>query len=358
MTAQHEPATDEGVLDPWVVEWMAENPERATPLDDLPPELLELARGPVGFPPTREISTITDDDVDGVPIRVYQGEGAPSGLVVYFHGGGYVIGSIGLMDNVARELAHGAGAVVVSVGYRLAPEDPYPAGLDDCERVTRWALARSEQFGLSPRSVAVAGESAGGNLAAAVALRRRDAGDAPLAGQVLIYPQLSGTTTYPSAVEFDGLVISRAVGAKYWEAYSGGRDLDEDPYAVPLSATHLSGLPPALVVLGGCDMLRDEGRAVRGPPARGRCGGRRGLLHGATARLRQLRLPRREPGVRPHRHLAPSGLRAVGLSATSRTRPPGSGIARRRRRGGACRGTGRRAGPPSPRRPRGGRPRR
>jgi acetyl esterase len=261
MTSQSERVADEGVLDPWVVEWMAANPERATPLDDLPPELLELARGPVGFPSTREIATVTDDDVDGVPIRIYQGTGAPTGLIVYFHGGGYVMGSIGVMDNVARELAHGTGAVVVSVGYRLAPEDPYPAGLDDCERVTRWAFANAERFDVSPHAVAVAGESAGGNLAAAVALRRRDMGDAALAGQVLIYPQLSGTTIYPSAEEFDGLVVSRAIGAKYWEAYSGGRDLDDDPYAVPLSATRLDGLPPALVVLGGCDMLRDEGRA-------------------------------------------------------------------------------------------------
>ena len=189
--------------------------------------------------------------------------GAPTGLVVYFHGGGHVLGSIGLMDNVARELAHGSGAVVVSVGYRLAPEDPYPAGLDDCELVTRWAFANAERFGVSSRAVAVAGESAGGNLAAAVALRLRDAddGDATLAGQVLVYPVLAGSVTYPSAVEFDGLVISREVGAKYREAYSGGRDLDDDPYAFPLSATHLGGLPPALVVLAGCDMLRDEGRA-------------------------------------------------------------------------------------------------
>ena len=116
---------------------------------------------------------------------------------MYFHGGGYVLGSIGLMDNVARELAHGSGAVVVSVGYRLAPEDPYPAGLDDCERVTRWAFANAERFGVSPQAVAVAGESAGGNLAAAVALRLRDAGDASLAGQVLIYPQVSGHDDVP-----------------------------------------------------------------------------------------------------------------------------------------------------------------
>ena len=261
MTLPDEPVTDEGVLDPWVVEWMAANPGMATPMDDFSPEVLELARGPVGFPPTLELATITDGDVDGVPIRIYQGDGAPTGLVVYFHGGGYVLGSIGLMDNVTRELAHGAGAVVVSVGYRLAPEDPYPAGLDDCERVTRWAFANAGRFGVSPEKVVVAGESAGGNLAAAVALRLHDAGDVRLAGQVLIYPQVSGTTTYPSAVEFDGLVISLTVGAKYWAAYSAGRDLDDDPYPVPLTAKDLGGLPPAVVVLGGCDMLRDEGRA-------------------------------------------------------------------------------------------------
>lgn len=253
--------TDEGVLDPWVAEWMAANPAMAAPMEDLLPEILELARGPFGAPPTRELATVTDDTVEGVPVRIYRGDGSPTGLVVYFHGGGYVLGSIGLMDNVARELAYASGAVVVSVGYRLAPEDPYPAGLDDCERVTRWAFANAEQFGASPRSTAVSGESAGGNLAAAVALRLRDAGDLALAGQVLIYPQVSGTTTYPSAVEFDGLVIGRAIGQKYWAAYSGGRDLDADPYAVPLCAKSLAGLPPALVVLGGCDMLRDEGRA-------------------------------------------------------------------------------------------------
>lgn len=261
MSTHEEPAPDEGVLDPWVTDWMAANPGMATPMDDLLPEILELARGPVGAPPTVEIASVTDDTVDGVPIRFYRGETAPTGLVVYFHGGGYVLGSIGLMDNVARGIAHGSGAVVVSVGYRLAPEDPYPAGLDDCEHVTRWAMANAEQFDVTSGSLVVAGESAGGNLAAAVALRLRDAGDVPLAGQVLVYPQVSGTTTYPSEVEFDGLVIGRAIGEKYWAAYSGGRDLDRDPYAVPLSAETLRGLPPALVVLGGCDMLRDEGRA-------------------------------------------------------------------------------------------------
>ncbi len=252
---------DEGVIDPWVSAWMAANPERATPFDDWTPELLELARSPMGPPPTREMAEVSDQSVDGVPVRVYRGEGRPTGVIAYFHGGGFMIGSIGLMDGVARELAHASSAVVVSVGYRLAPEHPYPAGLDDCEAVTRWAFKHAEQLGASPQQVLVAGESAGGNLAAAVALKLRDAGHQPLAGQVLIYPAVAGSAVYPSAEEFDGLVISRRGGGRFWAAYSGGRDLDGDPYAAPLNAPTLEGLPPALVVLGGCDLLRDEGRA-------------------------------------------------------------------------------------------------
>jgi acetyl esterase len=255
---------DEGVLDPWVIEWMQANPERSTPFEELVPEILELARGPFGFPVTREIARVDDDVVDGVPVRIYRGDGPPTGVVVYFHGGGFVIGSIGLMDNVARELTHSTGAVVVSVGYRLAPEDPYPAGLDDCLTVTRWAIANAVGFDAAPSSVVVAGESAGGNLAAAVALRFLDEGDRSLAGQVLLYPGVGGSRMFPSKQQFDGLVISLKAGEMYWGAYSGGRDLDDDPCAAPLSAPSLVGLPPALVVLGGCDMLRDEGRAYAG----------------------------------------------------------------------------------------------
>jgi acetyl esterase len=255
------PTSDEGVLDPWVVEWMAANPERATPFADLVPELLELARGDYGPQLTQEIDHVVDDRVGDVPIRIYRNDGAPTGLVVYFHGGGHVMGSIGVMDGVAREIAHASGAVVVSVGYRLAPEDPYPAPVDDCTAVTSWALAESGRFGLPPSAVAVAGESAGGTMAAAVALRLRDAGGAAPAGQVLIYPAVAGSRILPSREEFSGLVISLEAGEAFWAAYSGGRDLDDDPYAAPLSAPSLAGLPPALVILGGCDMLRDEGRA-------------------------------------------------------------------------------------------------
>jgi len=162
------------------------------------------------------------------------------------------------MDNVARELAHASGAVVVSVEYRLAPEHPYPAGLDDCERVTRWALEHAASFGLPAESVVLAGESAGGNLATAVALRRRDAGAASVAGQVLIYPCTDGpAASYPSREQFGNATW-------VWDDYGGGHDLSADPYAVPMAATTLAGLPPALVVLAGCDLLRDEGRAYAG----------------------------------------------------------------------------------------------
>jgi acetyl esterase len=212
-------------------------------------------------PATREIAHISDEMVGDVPIRIYQGDVEPTGVVVYFHGGGFVIGSIGLMDNVARELAHSSGAVVISVEYRLAPEHPFPAGLEDCEAVTGWAMANVGRFNVPLHKVAVAGESAGGNLAASVSLRLRDSGHAGLAGQVLMYPGVAGSLVHPSTVEFDGLIISRKAVEHYWAAYSGDRDIDHDPYAAPLRAQSLKGLPPALVVLGGCDMLRDEGRA-------------------------------------------------------------------------------------------------
>jgi acetyl esterase len=252
---------DEGILDPWVVEWFEANPERATPMEVLDPEILELARSDLALPCERQIASIEDADVDGIPIRIYRHDEPPTGLVVYFHGGGWVLGSIGIMDNVARELCHASGAAVISVGYRLAPEDPYPAGLDDCEAVTRWAIGHAADFGVPESKVAVAGESAGGNLSAALALRFRDAGDVHLAGQVLIYPLTSGSEKFPSHAEFDGLVISEKAGKMYWDAYSGGRALDDDTYVAPLHAEHLRDLPPAIVILGGCDMLRDEGRA-------------------------------------------------------------------------------------------------
>ncbi len=252
---------DEGVLDPWVKEFFEANPERNAVFDTLDPEILELARGDFSLPSDVEIASIDDSVVEGIPIRIYRDEEPPTGLVVYFHGGGMVIGSISIMDNVARQLCKASGAVVISVGYRLAPENPFPAGLDDCEMVTRWAIANAATFGVPESKVAIAGESAGGNLSAALALRLRDTGGPTVAGQALIYPRTAGSARSASAKEFDGLVISLKAMDVYDAAYIGDKVLDDEPYAAPLQAEHLRDLPPAIVILGGCDMLRDEGRA-------------------------------------------------------------------------------------------------
>ena len=164
-------AQDEGVLDPWVVDWFEANGAMMEAPEEYTADYLAAARTPTCPFPTRTMAKVTDDVVDGVPVRIYEHDHAPSGVLVYFHGGGFCTGSIGLMEIIATELAHCTDAAVVSVEYRLAPEHPYPAGLDDCEMVTRWAIANAEQFGAPSSRVAVAGESAGGNLAAVVALR-------------------------------------------------------------------------------------------------------------------------------------------------------------------------------------------
>jgi acetyl esterase/lipase len=218
-------SVDEGVLDPWVAEWLETNPSYRMQ------DILEAARTSESpWPVTREMARVTDEVVDGVPIRIYEPEGEPTGLMVYFHGGGMCVGSIALMDNVAREIAHASGAVVVSVEYRLAPENPFPAGLDDCEAVTRWALGQTERFGLSPAKVIISGESAGGTFTAAVSLRLRDDADVALAGQVLIYPAVdNGSSTLASRTEFAGLTMTADEMDWCWNAYTGGRDLDQTP---------------------------------------------------------------------------------------------------------------------------------
>ena len=135
--------TDEGVLDPWVADWLEANAAMMEPPGEYTPEYLALARTPTCPFPTYPVAKVTDEVVDGVPVRMYEHDESPEGLIVYFHGGGFCVGSIGLMENIATGLAHYAHAAVVSVGYRLTPEHPYPAGLDDCEAVTRWAVANA-----------------------------------------------------------------------------------------------------------------------------------------------------------------------------------------------------------------------
>jgi acetyl esterase len=256
-----EDETAEGELDPWVRDWLQQNPRFLNPVADLSPDRLAVSRSGAPPPPVRELASVTDEVIEGVPVRVYRHATPGPGVLIYIHGGAFALGSVNFMDNFARELAYTSGTTVVSVEYRLAPEDPYPAGLDDCDRVTRWIIKHGSDLGAAPGATIISGESAGGNLSTAVCLRLRDAGVPGPIGQLLIYPGLSGGETFPSKIAFDGLIISRESSAAHWAAYSAGRDLSRDPYAVPLSAPTLAGLPPALVLLAGCDPLVDEGRA-------------------------------------------------------------------------------------------------
>jgi acetyl esterase len=194
-----------------------------------------------------DVTWVYDGEMAGVPVRAYRPEGG-RGTVAYFHGGGWVLGNLESVDAVCRALANAAGATVVSVDYRLAPEHPYPAALEDALAVTR---------ALRDRPLAVAGDSAGGNLAAIVARHLKD----DLAAQLLVYPVTDAGVNTPSFAEFaDGFGLTAAGMRRFWDVYLAGAD-GLQPDASPLRAEDLRGLPPAYVLTAGCDVLRDEGEA-------------------------------------------------------------------------------------------------
>jgi acetyl esterase len=198
----------------------------------------------------------------GVPVRVYTPEGeGPFPVVAYLHGGGWVIGSLDTHDGTCRELSHRSGCVVVSVDYRLAPEHRYPAALDDCVAVVRWLGQHPEEVGGDGR-MAVAGDSAGGNLAAATALVLRDDGGPGLALQVLVYPVIDAACDTDSYTEnATGGFLSAESMHWFWGHYLTDPTLGAEPTASPIRHRDLSGLPPALVVTAEYDPLRDEGNA-------------------------------------------------------------------------------------------------
>lgn len=197
-----------------------------------------------------------------IPIRIYTPQGAgPFPLLVYFHGGGFVVGSIDDADVMCRTLCGGVGCVVVSVGYRLAPEHKFPAASDDCLAATRWVALHATELAADPDRLAVGGDSAGGNLATVTALRIRDEGGPPLCGQLLIYPVADYHTPPTSSylANANGYLLTRDMMIWFWEHYLNHAGEAEDPRAAPLRAPDLSGLPPALVITAEFDPLRDEG---------------------------------------------------------------------------------------------------
>ena len=197
-----------------------------------------------------------------IAVRVYTPAGpAPFPGLVYFHGGGWVLCDLETHDAVCRAIARQAGAVVVAVDYRLAPEHRFPAAVVDCYTATRWVAANAEHLGIDPQRIVVGGDSAGGNLAAVVSRKCRDEAGPALALQVLVYPvtNLASFET-PSYQEFaDGYFLTRAEMEWFRDCYLARPEDGDNPDASPLLAQDLRGLPPALVITGECDVLRDEG---------------------------------------------------------------------------------------------------
>jgi acetyl esterase len=219
------------------------------------------------------VEAVEDTEASGpagsLPARIYRpsAEGELA-TVVFFHGGGFVIGDIDTHDNQCRRICAEVGAVVLSVGYRLAPEAPFPAAVEDCLAATRWAAEHVAELGGDPGRIAVAGDSAGGNLAAVVAQQARDAGGPALAAQLLIYPGTEFETRFPSEEEnAEGYFLTREDMIWFADHYTGDADRT-DPRLSPLRATDLSGLPPAVVATGEFDPLRDQGEAYADALAR------------------------------------------------------------------------------------------
>ncbi|GAA4390175.1 alpha/beta hydrolase [Actinomadura verrucosospora] len=197
----------------------------------------------------------------GVPVRIYRPRETPAPVLVYFHGGGFVTGGLENEHERCLEFAGEDGIAVVSVDYRLAPEHPFPAGFEDCYAATAWAHEHAGEFGGDPERVAVGGGSAGGALAAAVALRARDEGGPPLVFQMLLYPVLDDRMATPSMRTFTEPPLFNSGDVRHmWRHYLGGR-ADVPAYAAPARAEDLSGLPRAYVLVPEHDPLRDEGLA-------------------------------------------------------------------------------------------------
>lgn len=225
----------------------------------------------VSNPEARELASVQELAIPGpagdIPARVYtpkalrQDNGLAPALV-FFHGGGWVIGDLDTHDVVCRAIADDGQLVVISIDYRLAPEHKFPAAVDDAIAATGWIASHAKKLGIDPERLCVGGDSAGGNLAAALSLRARDAGGPDIALQLLLYPVLDWDFERASYRDYGGgdHLISRADMAWFWDQHVAAEDR-ANPLAAPLRAPDLAGLPEAVVVVAGCDPLHDEGIA-------------------------------------------------------------------------------------------------
>jgi len=216
----------------------------------------------------REVEWVEDRLIPGpqgeIPIRIYgAGEAGKRPAIVYFHGGGWVVGGIDTYDNVTRYLAAECSCAVVSVDYRLAPEYPFPSAVEDAYAALGWVSAHAEAIGVDPLRISVAGDSAGGNLAAVVSLLSRDRKGPPIVRQALIYPvtNLSSLDTASYNQFAEGFFLTREGMEWFRSHYLPKKEDWGDPYASPLLAQDHGNLPPALIITAQFDPLRDEGEA-------------------------------------------------------------------------------------------------
>jgi len=276
----------------------AEGTLTAPKLDELPlPEALAILREEKApySPPPGQAAPVQDLIIPGpdgapIPIRLYRpADGGIDGLLLHLHGGGWVGGAISNDDSRCHAIARRANVAVVSVGYRLAPEHKFPAGLEDGYAALLWAHHNAAEFGAKTNAIGISGASAGGNLAAAVTLLARDRGGPPVRCQILAYPICDTTMSQPSYIEnADAPLLTARMMAWFLKQYVPAGASPLNPLIAPLHAPDLRGLPPALILTAACDPLRDEGMEyaaklrAAGVDATGIC--HTGMTHGFLTR--------------------------------------------------------------------------
>ncbi|HET7577792.1 MAG TPA: alpha/beta hydrolase [Bacillales bacterium] len=258
-------------LDPKVKVLLEEMEAAGTPpLDSLPPaQAREAFQGlnQLSAEQAEPVAKVENRSIPGpeadIPVRIYSPDGEePHPAVVFFHGGGWVIGNLDSHDNVCRALTNLANCVVVSVDYRLAPESKFPAAVHDCYAATQWVFEHPSELNIDSSRVAVAGDSAGGNLSAVVSHMAKERGTPELVHQVLIYPATDFTATTESLREnAEGYFLTKGEMFYFRDHYLSGPEDAENPMASPYLNNDYSGLPPATVITAEYDPLRDEGEA-------------------------------------------------------------------------------------------------
>lgn len=259
-------------LDPAVQMMLKQAPRAPFTMPDPPPPLIELARAfraggasPQSLPAFA--GSIADHSVPvrwgHVPARLYRPSdaGAQPPVVAFFHGGGFIAGDLDSHEALCRELAAASRAWLLSVDYRLAPEHAFPAGLEDAYDATCWLAGAAGALGANPQRLAVAGDSAGGNLATGVAMLARQPGGPAIAFQLLLYPKLDFVNEHPSHAENRTIGIPPAIGQFFDACYLPDQAQHSNPLASPILATDLAGMPPGLIVSADADTLRDEAEA-------------------------------------------------------------------------------------------------